>query len=140
MGHVKRVLATAACMAAGLCGLSSAQSSTGWAVYNGGRDGDHYSRLAQINRANVHSLKQAWIFDTGEKGGIQANPLVVGRTLYAYTPTQKIVALDAATGVVKWKFNSGAGGNQPARGMTWWSDGNKGRVFVGIMSFLYCLD
>ena len=121
-------------------GICHAQSTTGWPVYNGGLDGDHYSKLAQINRANVHALKQAWAFDTGEKGGLQDNPLVVGRTLYAYTPTQKVVALDAATGKQKWKFDSGAGGSQPARGMTWWTDGKEQRLFAGIMNFLYCLD
>ena len=123
-----------------LCGVCAAQSGTDWRFFNGGLDGDHYSRLKQINRANVHELKQAWIFDTGEKGGIQDNPLVVGQTLYAYTPTEKVVALDAATGKLKWKFDSGIESNQPDRGMTWWTDDGKGRVFVGVLNFLYCLD
>ena len=39
-----------------------------WPVYNGGPDGDHYSRLTQINRANVHRLQIAWRYDTGEAG------------------------------------------------------------------------
>ena len=120
--------------------LCAAQTQSGWPVYNGGLDGDHYSRLAQINQANVHLLKQAWTFDTGEAGGIQDNPLVVGRTLYAYTPKEKVVALDAATGKLRWKFDSGIEGNQPDRGMTWWSDNGHGRVFAGVLNFLYCLD
>jgi quinoprotein glucose dehydrogenase len=123
-----------------LAEVAGAQSSVGWAVYNGGKDGDHYSRLTQINRANVKKLRVAWRFDTGEKGGIQDNPLIVGRTLYAYTPTQKIVALDAATGAVRWKFDSGVGGTQPARGMAYWTDGKQGRILAGVMNFLYCLD
>lgn len=85
-------------------------------------------------------LTQAWIFDTGEKGGIQDNPLIVGRTLYAYTPTQKIIALDAATGALKWKFDSGVIGQQPARGMSYWTDGKEHRLLAGVMNFLYCLD
>ena len=123
-----------------LCGVCAAQTNSGWPVYNGGPEGDHYSTLAQIDRASVHRLKVAWSFDTGEKGGIQDNPLVIGKTLYAYTPTQKIVALDAATGKLKWKFDSGIGGTQPARGMTYWTDGKQGRLFAGIVNFLYCLD
>src|ERR1700757_5432782 len=111
-----------------------------WPVYNGGADGDHYSRLKQINRANVHRLQQAWRFDTGEKGQIQTNPLIVGRTLYAYTPTQKVIALDAATGTLKWKFDSGINGSQPARGLAYFADGAHGRIFAGVMNFLYCLD
>lgn len=116
------------------------QNTTDWPVYNGGPDGDHYSKLTQINRGNAHLLKQAWSFDTGEKGGLQTNPLVVGRTLYAYTPTQKVVALDAATGKLKWKFDSGIGGTQPSRGFSYWTDGKEKRLFAGVMNFLYCLD
>ena len=111
-----------------------------WPVYNGGADGDHFSKLTQINRGNVAKLAEAWSFDTGEKGGIQSNPLIVGRTLYAYTPTQKVVALDAATGKLKWKFDSGINGTQPARGVSYWTDGKEGRIFAGVMNFLYCLD
>jgi glucose dehydrogenase len=111
-----------------------------WAAYNGGIDGDHYSPLSQIHRGNVKHLSQAWVFDTGERGGIQTNPLVIGGTLYAFTPTQKVIALDAATGQLKWKFDSGAGGTQPARGFAWWAGGGEARLFAGIMNFLYCLD
>jgi glucose dehydrogenase len=123
-----------------LCGVCAAQSTIGWTAYNGGKDGDHYSRLRQINRANVHELKVAWTFDTGEKGGIQTNPLIVGRTLFAYTPSQKVVALDAATGKLKWKFDAGIQSNQPNRGFAYWTDGRQARLFAGVMNFLYCLD
>ena len=75
---------------------------------------------------------------------MQTNPLIVGRTLYGYTPTQKVIALDAATGKLKWKFDSGIRGTQPARGMAYWADpsggGKDGRLFAGVMNYLYCLD
>jgi glucose dehydrogenase len=119
---------------------ASAQKDVSWPTYNGGREGDHYSKLTQINRANVNQLQVAWSYDTGEQGGMQDNPLIVGRTLYAYTPTQKVIALDAATGKLKWKFDSGVGGSQPQRGMTYWTDGKENRLFAGVMNFLYCLD
>jgi quinoprotein glucose dehydrogenase len=119
-------------------------AQTDWRVYNGGPDGDHYSKLTQINRNNVQQLKLAWRYDTGEKGGMQTNPLIVGRTLYGYTPTQKVIALDAATGKLRWKFDSGISGTQPARGMAYWADpgrgGKHGRLFAGVMNYLYCLD
>jgi glucose dehydrogenase len=120
--------------------LSTAQANVDWPAYNGGVDGDHYSRLTQINRANVHRLRVAWTYDTGEKGQIQTNPLIIGGNLYAYTPSQKVIALDATTGALKWKFDSGIHGTQPARGFATWTDGHERRLFAGIMNFLYCLD
>jgi quinoprotein glucose dehydrogenase len=110
-----------------------------WPAY-GGADGDHYARLTQINRANVHRLKQVWVYSTGEKGDIETNPIMIGRTLYAYTPNQQVIALDAATGKLKWEFDSGLVSTQPARGVTYWSDGKDERIFAGVMNYLYCLD
>ena len=123
-----------------MAGAVCAAQTTSWPAYNGEVNGDHYSPLDQINRSNVDKLKAAWSYDTGEKGDIQTNPLIVGRTLYAYTPTQKVIALDAATGELKWKFDSGIVGRQPDRGLAYWTDGPQGRLFAGVMNYLYCLD
>jgi glucose dehydrogenase len=117
-----------------------AQGQTDWPVYNGGLDGDHYSTLSQITRENVHLLQQAWAYDTGEKGGLQTNPLIIGSTLYAYTPKTEVIALEAATGKLRWKFDSGIVSGQPARGVTYWNDGEHGRIYAGVMNFLFCLD
>ena len=112
-----------------------------WPVYGGQKADDHYSPLTQISRSNVHALKVAWTFNTGEKAaGLQASPLIVGRTLYAYTPTQKVIALDAATGKLLWTFDSGVPSTQPVRGLTWWTDGAENRLFAGVANFLYALD
>ncbi len=43
-------------------------------------------RLHQIDRSNVHKLKVAWTFDTKEAGGLQTNPLIVGRVLFGIHP------------------------------------------------------
>jgi quinoprotein glucose dehydrogenase len=111
-----------------------------WPVYGGSAASTHYSSLAQINRSNVKDLKVAWTFDTEEKGGLQTNPLVVDGVLYGITPTQKIFALDAATGKLLWKFDSGVLGTQPNRGLAYWSDGHDKRIITGVMNFVYALD
>jgi len=114
--------------------------SRDWPVYGGAPEGTHYSTLAQIDRTNVRKLSVAWSFDTGEAGGLQTSPIEVDGTLYGITPKQKVFALDAATGKLRWKFDSGMTGTQPDRGLAFWSDGSDLRIFVGVMNFLYALD
>src|ERR1700679_2835074 len=59
-------------------------SRTDWPVYGGQSADDRYSALHQIDRTNVHKLKVAWTFDTKEAGGLQTNPLIVGRVLFGF--------------------------------------------------------
>jgi glucose dehydrogenase len=116
------------------------KSQTDWPVYGGSVRQDRYSPLAQVNRTNVHRLKVAWSFDTKEAGGLQTNPLVIGRTLFGFTPSQKVIALDAATGKRLWTFDAGTPGLQPTRGLTYWTDGAHKILFAGMLSYLYALD
>jgi quinoprotein glucose dehydrogenase len=111
-----------------------------WPVSNGDAAGDHYSRLAQINRKNVYGLRVAWKFDTGEAGGLESNPIIVAGVLYTYTPSQQVIALDAVSGKLLWKFDSGIHSAQPARGVAYWTDGKEGRVLATVSNFLYALD
>jgi len=118
-----------------------------WPAYNGGLDGDHYSSLAEINRANVAQLKVAWTYDTGESGNLEDNPLIIGDTLYAYTFSGKVIALDATTGKLRWTFDPALTNDlvdmkfsQPSRGFAWWSAGKDHRLFAGILNYLFALD
>lgn len=111
-----------------------------WPVWGGGPENMHYSPLNQINRGNVKTLVTAWMFDSGEQGGLQTSPLIVVGVLYGITPTQKIFALDAGSGNLLWKFDSGINGTQPDRGLAYWSNGKDRRILAGVMNFLYALD
>ena len=111
-----------------------------WPAYNGQQNGDHYSSLAQINRSNVAKLRVAWTFDTHEEGGLQTNPLIVGGTLFAYTPSQKVIALDAGSGKIIWTFDPGSSSRQPTRGFSYWTDGKSSILFAGALANLYALD
>jgi quinoprotein glucose dehydrogenase len=111
-----------------------------WPAYGGAPENTHYSSLAQINRTNVKALAVAWSFDTGEQGVLQTSPIIVDGVLYGITPTQKVFALDAASGKLLWKFDSGTKGTQPDRGLAYWSGEKDKRILVGVMNFLYALD
>ena len=65
-----------------------------------------YSALAQIDRANVSTLRVAFTFPTGVQKGHEAAPIVAGDTMFVVTPFPNILyALDLARGgAVKWKF------------------------------------
>jgi len=125
------------------CGLAAAQMATkqaDWPVYGGQSADDRYSPLTQINRETVKRLQVAWTFDTQEEGGLQTNPLVIGRRMFAFTPTQKIIALDPATGKKLWTFDAENPGQQPTRGLSYWTDGRQSILFAGLLSYLYALD
>src|SRR5262249_8014180 len=116
-----------------------AAASPDW-TYGGGPEQRRYSPLAQIDRTNVARLEVAWTYDTGEPGAMQTQPVVIGDVLYGYTPTHKTFALNAATGTLLWRFDSGIGGSGPNRGVMYWADGNDRRVFAAIDNFIYALD
>src|SRR5262245_50232663 len=135
----------AACAVISLHSQSTASSSShpapapDWPRYGGTLENNHYSPLTQINRENVGHLQVAWQFDTGEEGGLQTSPIVVSGVLYGNTPTQKTFALDAATGRLLWKFDSGIVGTQPNRGLSFWQspEGKESRILVGVLNYLY---
>jgi quinoprotein glucose dehydrogenase len=122
--------------------MADKRDSQDWPVYGGTPQNNHFSPLTQINRTNVQRLGVAWTFDTEESGGLQTSPIVVAGVLYGLTPSQKVFALNAATGKLLWRFDSGIKGTQPDRGLAYWSDGNgkDHRILVAVMNFVYALD
>jgi quinoprotein glucose dehydrogenase len=133
-------------------GTLRAQSATGrdrdWPVYNGDSGETHYSPLAQINRKNVSRLQVAWTYDAGDAfpdSEMECNPIIVNGVLYATTAQLNVIALDAATGKLLWRFDPNR--EEPvtdkmrSRGVTYWSDGNKDqRIFFAVRQFLFALD
>ncbi|HTT65493.1 MAG TPA: PQQ-binding-like beta-propeller repeat protein [Bryobacteraceae bacterium] len=118
-----------------------------WTVYGGGPDNIRYSALDQINRTNVAHLKVAWTYDTGDAfpdSEMECNPIIVNGLLYTTTPKLRLIALDAATGKLRWSFdprqNQRAFGKARNRGVTYWADGADRRIFFVAGHWLYALD
>lgn len=113
----------------------------GWPAYGGSPQGLRYSALQKITRSNVAQLKIAWTYDTEDgPGDPQTQPIIVGRTLYGVTAKHKIVALDAASGKLLWKFDSGMEGRGPNRAVVYWGRGKNARIFATARNYIYALD
>jgi glucose dehydrogenase len=124
-----------------------AEGYRNWKVYGGGADSIRYSALEQINRRNVHRLQLAWRYDTSDAfpgSQMECNPVVVDGVLFATTPKLRVIALDAATGKLRWSFDPNDGkkviGSGRNRGVTHWGDNGDQRIFFVARHYLYALD
>lgn len=141
-----------------LAGCSFEKEYTTWEVTGGTKEGIRYSSLTQVDTSNVTDLTVAWRYHTGDAdtvnhSQIQCNPIMVDGILYVTSPKLKLLALDAATGVEKWRFDPFSSIDQPLgaahfilnnnRGVTYWqnpSDRNDKRVLYCAGSLLYCIN
>lgn len=139
-GRIALTVGAVGLAAAIACGAAT-PGDRDWPFY-GGPDQTRFSPLRQINRDNVRNLKTAWSFDTGEVAGPveETQPIMVGSTVYSLTPAGKVVALDATTGKLLWKFDPGGISQGAKRGLVYWTDGREARIFSSSRGFLYAID
>ena len=78
--------------------------ASNWLMYRGSYDSHGYSSLDQINRDNVDELRPVWSFSTGLREGHQAPPIVNDGYMYVSTPQNHIIALDARSGDMIWRY------------------------------------
>lgn len=84
-----------------------------WPAYGRTQEGTRYSPLRQITPDNVKNLQVAWTFRTGDMKGPddpveftdEVTPIKIGDLLYLCSPHQKLFALDATTGALRWTFD-----------------------------------
>src|SRR5690606_28858993 len=58
----------------------------------------------QINTGNIRNLVPVWSFSTGVDSGHESPPIVNDGMMFITTPYNQVIALDAATGELKWRF------------------------------------
>ena len=80
------------------------QDSESWLLYRGSYDSHGYSALDQIDTDNVANLKPVWSFSTGLREGHQAPPIVNNGYMYVSTPQNHVLALNAVTGDLLWRY------------------------------------
>jgi len=75
-----------------------------WLMIRRTYDGWGYSPLDQITPANVSRLQPEWSFSTGLTSGHQAAPIVNGGVMFVSTPNNQVIAMDAKTGALLWRY------------------------------------
>jgi len=107
-----------------------------WRAWAGDLGSTRYSPLDQIRADNFNKLGIAWRFKTENLGprpdfNLQTTPLMINGVLYATAGSARnAVAIDAATGQLKWMHNIDEGRRGEAsvrrlsgRGVGYWTDG-----------------
>src|SRR5436190_1954629 len=123
-----------------LAGQSGAKNGE-WSTYGADLGSNRYSPLDQINRTNFSNLEIAWRFKTDNLGprpefNLESTPLMVKGVLYAAAGTRRsVVAVDAGSGELLWKFSYNEGKRAEAaprqlsgRGLAYWTDGRSERI------------
>ena len=75
-----------------------------WLMYRRTYDSQGYSPLDQINAANVDKLVPLWTISTGMEEAHQAPPLVNDGMMFISTPRNQVLAIDARTGEIRWRY------------------------------------
>ena len=75
-----------------------------WLLYRRTYDGHGFSPLSQINSSNVENLVPVWTFSTGVVEGHEAPPMVNNGVMFVATPFAQVLALDAQTGKLLWRY------------------------------------
>ena len=75
-----------------------------WLQIRGNYQGWSYSPLDQIKATNVKRLVPVWAFSTGVNSGHEAPPLVNNGMMFISTPYSQVIALDAKTGKLLWRY------------------------------------
>ena len=95
----------------------------------------------------MKSLEPAWIYrcdDMSERPAstIECNPIVIDGVAYLTSPGLKLLALDAATGKERWRFDpwGGARSRGVNRGVTYWADGADRRILFVAGAYLHAIN
>lgn len=85
--------------------MKAAGSDTGnWLQHGRDYTNQRFSPLDQINTGNATKLVPKFIYQTGITGTFSATPIVADGIMYISTPFSHVVAIDAATGREKWRY------------------------------------
>ena len=84
--------------------LAATEEPENWLTYNGTYSSQRHSLLDQINPSNVDDLELKWMLQNQVFGAWQSNPIVVDGIMYVTQRPNDVMAVDAITGRVFWRY------------------------------------
>lgn len=84
--------------------LNADKDAQNWLHYSKDYQSTRYSQLTQVNRDNVKKLKPVWNLSFGVLEGQDSQAIAVNGMIYVTTSFNKVIAVDAITGKVAWKY------------------------------------
>jgi len=116
--------------------LNAASEPQNWLTYSGSFASQRYSTLAQITPENVKDVALQWAFQQRSTEKFESTPLVADGVMYLTQAPNDIVALDAATGEIKWLYNyTPARDSRPCCGRV-----NRGVAILGNTVYMATID
>ena len=84
--------------------LNADKDTQNWLHYGKDYESTRYSAAKQINKDNVKNLKAVWNLSFGVLEGQDSQAVVVNGMIYVTTSFNRVIAVDAASGKIAWKY------------------------------------
>ncbi len=107
-----------------------------WLMYSGTLSSQRYSRLNQITTANVDELELKWAYQIPVIDRAETVPLVVDGIMFITEAPSNLVAVDARTGGIYWRYDH----EMPDDILICCGRNNRGVAILGETLFMSTLD
>ncbi|PCJ22937.1 MAG: PQQ-dependent dehydrogenase, methanol/ethanol family [SAR86 cluster bacterium] len=85
--------------------LNASDEPENWLMYSGTLDSQRYSKLDEINTSNVSELEMKWSYQIPVIDRAETVPMVVDGVMFITEAPSNLVAVDAQTGRVYWRYD-----------------------------------
>lgn len=116
--------------------LYAADEPENWLTYSGTYQSQRYTTLDQITPENAADLEIAWIYQANALDKFEPTPLVDDGVMYFTPPPNDVVAMDARTGRIFWKYEH----DLPTNITACCGKVNRGLAMLGELVYLATLD
>ena len=85
--------------------MNAADEPQNWLMYSGTLDSQRFSKLDQVNTGNVDQLELKWSYQIPVIDRAETVPVVVDGIMFITEAPSNVVAVDARTGGVYWRYD-----------------------------------